>query len=202
MFQQGRVIIVWLSWLIGGICGVVILLIIICYCRLMPRHQKSFDEQYLKENYTIKEGHSYTCHESYRVKHTEVQVQRHTRPASYAGDPECRASRAQPHCYVNRVPEPQRDQQQYASSGMLDEIEGAASTDALKTRSLPAFLRPKQRPLSTEDDLHQLYAKVNLSKKYKNRMRSEHAAIIALSKSHSQFLDADAVIVYDQRTAL
>ncbi|KOB75381.1 Uncharacterized protein OBRU01_07866 [Operophtera brumata] len=33
-------------------------------------------------------------------------------------------------------------------------------------------------------------------------MRSEHAAIIALSKSHSQFLDADAVIVYDQRTAL
>ncbi|KOB58224.1 Uncharacterized protein OBRU01_25302 [Operophtera brumata] len=35
-----------------------------------------------------------------------------------------------------------------------------------------------------------------------NRMRSEHAAIIALSKSHSQFLDADAVIVYDQRTAL
>lgn len=39
---QGRVIIIWLSWLIGGICGVVILLIIVCYCRLMPRHQKSF----------------------------------------------------------------------------------------------------------------------------------------------------------------
>ncbi|CAH2227123.1 jg23690, partial [Pararge aegeria aegeria] len=84
----------------------------------------------------------------------------------------------------------------------LDEVEGAASIDALKTRSLPAFLRPKPRPLSTEDDLHQLYAKVNLSKKYKNRMRSEHAAIIALSKSQSQFFDADAVIVYDQRTAL
>ncbi|XP_038207547.1 uncharacterized protein LOC119829226 [Zerene cesonia] len=205
MFQQGRVIIVWLSWLIGGICGVVILLIIICYCRLMPRHQKSFDEQYLKENYTIKEGHSYTCQDSYRIKHTEVQVQRHTRPASYAGDAECRhqrEARPQAHCYVNRVPDASREAMQYASSGMLDEIEGAASIDALKTRSLPAFLRPKQRPLSTEDDLHQLYAKVNLSKKYKNRMRSEHAAIIALSKSHSQFLDADAVIVYDQRTAL
>lgn len=47
-----------------------------------------------------------------------------------------------------------------------------------------------------------LCVQVNLSKKYKNRMRSEHAAIIALSKSHSQFFDADAVIVYDQRTAL
>lgn len=42
VYFQGRVIIVWLSWLIGGICGVVIFLIIICYCRLMPRHQKSF----------------------------------------------------------------------------------------------------------------------------------------------------------------
>ncbi|XP_023946448.1 uncharacterized protein LOC112051869 [Bicyclus anynana] len=209
MFLQGRVIIVWLSWLIGGVCGVVILLIIICYCRLMPRHQKSFDEQYLKEHYTIKEGHGYTNQENYRVKHTEVQVQRHMRPASYAGDAECRrgreAVRAQAHCYVNRVPDAPRDHAgagQYASSGMLDEMEGAASIDALKTRSLPAFLRPKPRPLSTEDDLHQLYAKVNLSKKYKNRMRSEHAAIIALSKSQSQFFDADAVIVYDQRTAL
>ncbi|XP_041988602.1 uncharacterized protein LOC121739997 [Aricia agestis] len=205
MFLQGRVIIVWLSWLIGGVCGVVILLIIICYCRLMPRHQKSFDEQYLKESYTIKEGHGYTNQESYRSsKHTEVQVQRHTRPASYAGDAECRrsreSSRPPSHCYVNRVPD--APPPQYASSGMLDDIEGAASIDALKTRSLPAFLRPKPRPLSTEDDLHQLYAKVNLSKKYKNRMRSEHAAIIALSKSHSQFFDADAVIVYDQRTAL
>lgn len=43
---QGRVIIVWLSWLIGGICGVVILLVIICYCRLMPRHQKSFGKNF------------------------------------------------------------------------------------------------------------------------------------------------------------
>ncbi|XP_072937185.1 uncharacterized protein [Epargyreus clarus] len=202
MFLQGRVIIVWLSWLVGGICGVIILLIVICYCRLMPRHQKSFDEQYLKENYTIKEGHGYNNPESFRVsKHTEVQIQRHARPASYAGDAECRRA----HGYVNRVPDSPRDHAaalQYASSGMLDELEGAASLDALKTRSLPAFLRPKPRPLSTEDDLHQLYAKVNLSKKYKNRMRSEHAAIIALSKSHSQFFDADAVIVYDQRTAL
>lgn len=47
-----------------------------------------------------------------------------------------------------------------------------------------------------------LSPQVSLSKKYKNRMRSEHAAIIALSKSHSQYLDADAVIVLDQRTAL
>ncbi|XP_060800624.1 uncharacterized protein LOC106132193 isoform X2 [Amyelois transitella] len=198
---QGRVIIVWLSWLIGGVCGVVILLIIICYCRLMPRHQKSFvifaDEQYLKESYSIKENQAYTSQENYRMKHTEVQVHRH-RPVSYAGDAESR-----PHGHVSRAEREARPAPaQYASSSMLDDLDGAASMDALKTRSLPAFLRPKPRPLSTEDDLQQLYAKVNLSKKYKNRMRSEHAAIIALSKSHSQFFDADAVIVYDQRTAL
>ncbi|KAG6441144.1 hypothetical protein O3G_MSEX001673 [Manduca sexta] len=124
----------------------------------------------------------------------QVQVQRHARPVSYAGDAECR--RAPAHCYVNRVPDTREQNKP------VDEIETASNIDALKTRSLPAFLRPKPRPLSTEDDLQQLYAKVNLSKKYKNRMRSEHAAIIALSKSHSQFFDADAVIVYDQRTAL
>ncbi|XP_061707792.1 uncharacterized protein LOC133518178 [Cydia pomonella] len=203
MFLQGRVIIVWLSWLIGGICGVVILLAIVCYCRLMPRHQKSFDEQYLKEKGSIKDSYAaYTSQDGYtRVKNAEVQVSRHLRPASYAGDAERRgrASRAPP------PPEPpaSRDQAaQYASSGMLDELSTSTSIDALKTRSLPAFLRPKPRPLSTEDDLQQLYAKVSLSKKYKNRMRSEHAAIIALSKSRSQFFDADAVIVYDQRTAL
>lgn len=205
MFLQGRVIIVWLSWLIGGICGVVILLVIICYCRLMPRHQKSFDEQYLKDHYGIKENHVYSSQDNYRMKHAEVQVQRHTRPVSYAGDAECRIAREPRHpvhCYVNKVPEQRDSSVQYASSSMLDEIDNAANIDALKTRSLPAFLRPKPRPLSTEDDLQQLYAKVNLSKKYKNRMRNEHAAIIALSKSHSQFFDADAVIVYDQRTAL
>ncbi|RVE49216.1 hypothetical protein evm_006108 [Chilo suppressalis] len=74
MFLQGRVIIVWLSWLIGGICGVFILLIIICYCRLMPRHQKSFDEQYLKETYAIKENHAYASQENYKIKHAEVEL--------------------------------------------------------------------------------------------------------------------------------
>lgn len=49
---------------------------------------------------------------------------------------------------------------------------------------------------------NKIIAQVSLSKKYKNRMRSEHAAIIALSKSRSQLFDADAVIVYDQRTQL
>ncbi|XP_013135969.1 PREDICTED: uncharacterized protein LOC106101332 isoform X2 [Papilio polytes] len=210
MFLQGRVIIVWLSWLIGGIC----------------------DEQYLKNTYTIKEDHGYSHQDYSRIKQAEVQVQRHSRPASYAGDAEWRRARdahpthpthpthpahpthpthtihpthpapATAHCYVNRVPEREHVSAQYASSSMLDEIGGGVNVDALKTRSLPAFLRPKPRPLSTEDDLQQLYAKVSLSKKHKNRMRSEHAAIIALSKSHSQFFDADAVIVYDQRTAL
>ncbi|GJQ85743.1 hypothetical protein Trydic_g12148 [Trypoxylus dichotomus] len=104
---------------------------------------------------------------------------------------------------------------QYASSSILDEVgtkdeEEAQGTTTLKTRSLPAWVRSKPRPLSTEDDLNDLYAKVNFSKKRKNRMRNDEAAIIALSKSRSQFLhkdtdslvDNEAVIVYDERTAL
>ncbi|XP_028043934.1 uncharacterized protein LOC114253303 isoform X2 [Bombyx mandarina] len=171
MFLQGRVIIVWLSWLIGGVCGVFILLVIICYCRLMPRHQKSLDEQYLKENYTIKENHAYSNQDNYRMKHAEVQVQRVSRPASYAGDQEGRRAQSS-HCYVNRVPARPpaalpplpHHSTQYASSSMLDEIDSGASVDALKTRSLPAFLRPKPRPLSTEDDLQQLYAKIQIGR--------------------------------------
>lgn len=107
--------------------------------------------------------------------------------------------------------------------------ESTTGESALKTRSLPAWVRSKPRPLSTEDDLNDLYAKVslrsmqsgsggfyrfcsqvNFSKKRKNRMRNDEAAIIALSKSRSQFLhkdtdslvDNEAVIVYDERTAL
>nr|CAI5818345.1 unnamed protein product [Callosobruchus analis] len=103
---------------------------------------------------------------------------------------------------------------QYASSSILDEVAGkegqVVSEPTLKTRSLPAWVRSKPRPLSTEDDINDLYAKVNFSKKRKNRMRNDEAAIIALSKSRSQFLhkdtdslvDNEAVIVYDERTAL
>ncbi|BES88812.1 Hypothetical protein NTJ_01619 [Nesidiocoris tenuis] len=80
----------------------------------------------------------------------------------------------------------------------------------MKTQSLPACVRNKTRPLSTADDVSELYAKVNFSKKRKNRMRNDEAAIIALSKSRSQFLhkdtdslvDNEAVVVYDERTAL
>lgn len=47
---------------------------------------------------------------------------------------------------------------------VLDELEeggdSSSAAEALKTRSLPAFLRPRPRPLSTDADLHQLYAKV------------------------------------------
>lgn len=102
---------------------------------------------------------------------------------------------------------------QYVSSSILDEVgtrEDSPGTSSLKTRSLPAWVRSKPRPLSNEDDLNDLYAKVNFSKKRKNRMRNDEAAIIALSKSRSQFLhkdtdslvDNEAVIVYDERTAL
>lgn len=59
-----------------------------------------------------------------KVQFTQkVQIQRHARPASYAGDAECRRGREREtrHCYVNRVPdsdhEPASRDHVYASSG-------------------------------------------------------------------------------------
>ncbi|XP_014253200.1 uncharacterized protein LOC106668731 isoform X1 [Cimex lectularius] len=103
-----------------------------------------------------------------------------------------------------------------ASSSILEECSNEiylspfGGCTMLKTQSLPACVRSKSRPLSTADDISELYAKVNFSKKRKNRMRNDEAAIIALSKSRSQFLhkdtdslvDNEAVVVYDERTAL
>ncbi|KAK7790331.1 hypothetical protein R5R35_003682 [Gryllus longicercus] len=120
------------------------------------------------------------------------------------------------HCHhLPEISEFNAQSNQYASSSILDEV-GTRGTEptpgpaTLKTRSLPAWVRSRSRPLSTEDDLAELYAKVNFSKKRKNRMRNDEAAIIALSKSRSQYLHKDtdslvnneAVIVYDERTAL
>uniref|UniRef100_A0A182PZX2 Uncharacterized protein n=1 Tax=Anopheles farauti TaxID=69004 RepID=A0A182PZX2_9DIPT len=89
-----------------------------------------------------------------------------------------------------------------------DDNEGDTST-TYRTRSLPSWGKNKQRPLSNADDLEELYAKVNFSKKRRNRMRNDEAAIIALCRSRSQNLaalpiatDQDAVVVYDERTAL
>nr|BAH72502.1 ACYPI003318 [Acyrthosiphon pisum] len=101
---------------------------------------------------------------------------------------------------------------QFTSSSILENChtcDGKSIT--LRTRSLPTHVRNKKRPFSTSDNLSELYAKVNFSKKRKNRMRNDEAAIIAMSKSRSQFLnnkdtdilvDNEAVIVYDERTAL
>lgn len=48
---------------------------------------------------------------------------------------------------------------------VLDEFgskeEAPSGESTLKTRSLPAWVRSKPRPLSTEDDLNDLYAKVS-----------------------------------------
>lgn len=55
---------------------------------------------------------------------------------------------------------------------VLDEVGCKDSTNqtsnneepTLKTRSLPAWVRSKPRPLSTEDDLNDLYAKVSYTR--------------------------------------
>ncbi|XP_076347679.1 uncharacterized protein LOC143245335 isoform X2 [Tachypleus tridentatus] len=84
-----------------------------------------------------------------------------------------------------------------------------------KTRSLPAWGHSRLRPLSTEDNLNELYAKVNFSKKRKNRMRNDSAAAIAVNKSQNScitlpfvhkdtdsLVDNEAIVIYDERTAL
>lgn len=79
--------------------------------------------------------------------------------------------------------------------------------NAYKTRSLPS--KHKQRPVSSIEDLDELYSKVNFSKKLRNRMTNDEAAIIAFCRSKSQNLSQsqgpkgeDAIVIYDERTAL
>lgn len=124
---------------------------------------------------------------------------------------------------------------QSASSSALDtvsplgrtrEADASAMDEAFRTRSLPAWVRNKTRPLTTLDDLNTIYEKPHWSKRRRNRMRSDAAAVIALSKSRGRLLspspqvtaqtstsvaaqpdtaalvENEAVIVYDERTAL
>ncbi|XP_071452362.1 uncharacterized protein [Hetaerina americana] len=208
-------------------------------------------------------SHQQQMHHPHAHHHIVMSLPQHQQESS--GEPNHSSQQPQQNhqhqVHLPEIPEFCHSGSQYASSGVLDEVSGArqydvvggeglggaegangAETAALKTRSLPAWVRSRSRPLSTEDDLAELYAKVNLSKKRKNRMRSDEAAIIALSKSRSQFLpippchshhaaapsasaiavplpssssithrchrdtdslvDHEAVIVYDERTAL
>lgn len=82
-----------------------------------------------------------------------------------------------------------------------------------KTRSLPSKNKP--RPCSSIEDLDDYYSKVNFSKKMRNRMTNDEAAIIAFCRTKSQNIssagnclraikgdDDDAVVIYDERTAL
>lgn len=90
--------------------------------------------------------------------------------------------------------------------------ESPENPNAYKTRSLPS--KNKQRPVSSIDDLDELYSKVNFSKKLRNRMTNNEAKIIAFCRSRSQNLSLaassgggggakeEAFVVYDERTAL
>lgn len=112
----------------------------------------------------------------------------------------------------------------YSHRGLEDSYYNVSGSNdlTLKTRSLPSWGRAKQRPLSTEDDLSELYAKVNFSKRRKNRMRNDSAAAIAATRSFQNqqcylspfhtlpsahtdtdsLVDNEAVVVYDERTAV
>jgi len=90
-------------------------------------------------------------------------------------------------------------------------VEPTENPNAYKTRSLPS--KNKQRPVSSIEDLDELYSKVNFSKKLRNRMTNNEAKIIAFCRSRSQNLSPysgssggvakeEAFVVYDERTAL
>jgi hypothetical protein len=100
--------------------------------------------------------------------------------------------------------------------------EASENPNAYKTRSLPS--KNKQRPVSSIEDLDELYSRVNFSKKLRNRMTNNEAKIIAFCRSRSQNLSQyssnsggggggggggsnggpkeEAFVVYDERTAL
>jgi hypothetical protein len=96
------------------------------------------------------------------------------------------------------------------SSAIVHISDKADNTNAYKTRSLPS--KHKQRPVvSSIEDLDELYSKVNFSKKLRNRMTNDEAAIIAFCRSKSQNLSQftgsgpkgdDAMVIYDERTKL
>ncbi|KAK7601899.1 hypothetical protein V9T40_009340 [Parthenolecanium corni] len=98
----------------------------------------------------------------------------------------------------------------YMSNSLTDGGFATQNPMNIRTRSLPSCVKHKKHSLAAADSAIELYDKVNFSKKRKNRMRNNEAAIIALSKSQSQFfnkdtdnlVDNEAVIVYDERTAL
>ncbi|KAK7068961.1 hypothetical protein SK128_002489 [Halocaridina rubra] len=74
------------------------------------------------------------------------------------------------------------------SSGRNSEQEKLVIDESFKTRSLPAWVRNKTRPLVALDDLNTIYEKPHWSKRRRNRMRSDAAAVIALSKSQGRLL--------------
>lgn len=62
-------------------------------------------------------------------------------------------------------------------------------------------------PSKVKTKYSSFFSKMNLSKKRRNRMRNDEAAIIALCRSRSQNLsgmpfEREGVVVYDERTEL
>lgn len=85
--------------------------------------------------------------------------------------------------------------------------ESLANADSqYKSRSLPAWGK-KQRPISNSVDYDEVYMKSNISKKPRNRMGNDEAAIIAMCRQKfcdmNLFnLEMEGIVVYDERTDL
>ncbi|XP_052863166.1 G-box-binding factor-like [Anopheles cruzii] len=175
------------------------------------QHQHQQQQQQQQQQYLHYQQHQQQHHpqqlqqrEHHHQHHSQPQQQQHRQSSSgHHQSPQSQLAHSQLHKSMWAI------NPLYASSGVInDDNEGDTST-SYRTRSLPSWGKNRQRPLSNADDLEELYAKVNFSKKRRNRMRNDEAAIIALCRSRSQNLaalplatDQDAVVVYDERTAL
>lgn len=110
----------------------------------------------------------------------------------------------------NNIIAPETHKSMWAVNTFYDsnqDINNDSQSINYRTRSLPSWGKGKQRPASSIDDLEELYAQVNFTKKRRNRMRNDNASIIARCRSRSQNLtslnlEGEGVVVYDERTAL
>ncbi|KAG4071844.1 hypothetical protein HA402_006005 [Bradysia odoriphaga] len=210
----GLPVVIW-SIIIGFIVVAFILASLLLCCWLLPRHRKilsptrdctsttvnivahNHHSAPAEQNYIIMPTHAGTIPSQYNTPH---QINQYPSQSLYAM---CSSG----HGSAQNIPETHKSMWAInplcTSNGVLNETDSA-----YRTRSLPAWGKgSKQRPVSTADDIEELYAKVNFSKKRKNRMRNGEAAIIALCRSRSQNLqglplEREGIVIYDERTAL
>lgn len=192
--------------------------------------KKSYICAYLKRIFLLTVAHSYYVEKNHPILQNTVScspsqnVNKSTHHKSYHSTPSCSSHRVNSgeideaslaaHFHNTHIHVPETHKSMWAVNSKYDSLNDSNDAQSnYRTRSLPSWGKnSKQRPASTIDDFEELYAQVNFTKKRRNRMRNENAAVIARCLSKSQNLtglpdmdfdlESDGVIVYDERTDL